>query len=86
MNYKLKPIVPVIIEAYSYTGDPSNPGWPKDWLKTTQYFNSKEGILFILTSRGYVQCLRGDYIVKGIKGDFIVCSPDVFKEICELID
>lgn len=29
---------------------------------------------------------EGDYIIKGIKGEFYPCKPDIFKETYERID
>ena len=39
------------------------------------------GVLYIVMSgRETVHASRGDYIVKGVNGDFFVCKPDVFAQ------
>ena len=42
--------------------------------------------LFIDTSVGTVKASFGDYIIKGIQGEFYPCKPDIFKEKYELIE
>ncbi len=36
--------------------------------------------LFIMTLEGEMKVSTGDYIIKGVKGEFYPCKPDVFKE------
>jgi hypothetical protein len=39
----------------------------------------KTGELFISTLEGIMTASTEDFIVKGIKGEFYPCKPDVFK-------
>ncbi len=41
---------------------------------------SIEKRLIIQTLEGISQALLGDWIIKGIKGEFYPCKPDIFKE------
>lgn len=41
--------------------------------------------LFIHTLEGDMKCSKGDYIIKGVKGEFYPCKPDVFEQTYELI-
>ena len=27
----------------------------------------------------------GDYVIKGVRGEFYLCKPDIFKKIYELV-
>ena len=37
--------------------------------------------LFIRTLEGDMKCSIGDYIIKGLKGEFYPCKPDIFEQI-----
>lgn len=39
----------------------------------------EETNLFIETLEGVMKASLGDYIIKGIKGEFYACKPDIFK-------
>ena len=39
--------------------------------------------LTIHTLEGDMICNRGDYIIKGIKGEFYPCKPDIFEQSYE---
>lgn len=41
--------------------------------------------LFIDTLEGRMKADVGDYIIKGIKGEFYPCKPEIFEESYELI-
>lgn len=38
----------------------------------------KQGYIEIETLEGYMKASFGDYIIKGIKGEFYHCKPDIF--------
>ena len=39
-----------------------------------------QGIIKIPTLEGVMEASKGDYIIKGIKGEFYPCRPDIFAE------
>jgi hypothetical protein len=39
--------------------------------------------LLIPTLEGDMKCSKGDYIIKGIKGEFYPCKPDIFEATYE---
>lgn len=43
----------------------------------------KLGRISINTPEGIMTALKNDYIIKGIKGEFYPCKPDIFKETYE---
>jgi hypothetical protein len=41
--------------------------------------------LFIDTLEGRMQVSEGDYVIKGVKGEFYPCKPDIFTASYELV-
>ena len=41
--------------------------------------NEEKGILGIPTLEGIMKASVGDYIIKGVRGEFYPCKPDIFK-------
>ena len=39
----------------------------------------------IKTLAGTITAAEGDYIIKGVDGDFYTCEPDIFEETYELV-
>ena len=42
--------------------------------------------VFINTLEGTMTASVGDYIIKGVKGEFYPCKPDVFEQTYEEVD
>lgn len=89
MKYRKKPVV---IEAMQYVG---NNGFEiNNWsnkkviespvLKRTEY-NPTGEYLQIYTLEGIMTAIVGDWIIKGVKGEFYPCKPDIFKETYEKV-
>jgi len=49
------------------------------------YDQSMEACVLIDTLEGRMQANIGDYIIKGIKGEFYPCKPDIFAETYEAV-
>ena len=43
----------------------------------------KQGYIEIETLEGYMKANFGDYIIKGVKGEFYPCKPDIFESTYE---
>lgn len=43
----------------------------------------KQGYIEIETLEGMMKASFGDYIIKGIKGEFYACKPDIFQATYE---
>jgi len=81
---------PVVIEAIQWTGDNlediikftglhhSALKWT--WVKTHMALIQQQEGLKIFTLEGSYMATIGDYIVKGVKGEFYPCKPDIFEE------
>ena len=79
MRYRKKPVV---IDAIQWTGNN---------LSEIQVFYKPDGILvgdeiYINTLEGTMKASIGDFIIKGIKGEFYPCKPDIFEATYELGD
>jgi len=71
---------PVVIEAVQWTG--TNFG---EILRFTQgsVQLQNDDDLWVNTLEGGHTALNGDFIIKGIQGEFYPCKPDIFKETYE---
>ena len=83
MKYRKKPIV---IEAIQWLGNNFGeivyafPECSGSWL----IYNDDE--LIINTLEGNMIASIGDYIIKGIKGEFYPCKPDIFEASYEAVN
>lgn len=70
---------PFEIEAVEWTG--KNPFEICSFVGTDNIASMKEGEDFFLikTLEGDMRASKGDFIIKGIRGEFYPCKPDVFK-------
>lgn len=70
---------PVIIEAILWTG--------KNLSEIDEFTESKvknhELVLIIPTLEGDMYAHLGDYIIKGVNGEFYPCKPDIFAKTYE---
>ena len=69
---------PVVIEAIQYQG------YYSDEIKeffgdAIHRFDNARGIE-IATLEGVMLCDRMDWIIKGVKGEFYPCKPEIFQE------
>lgn len=78
---------PVVIEAMQYKrGQDMQPIW--DWAGANNIYGWTEPdtSCYIFTLEGKMECRPGDYIIKGVKGEFYPCKPDIFKATYELVE
>lgn len=75
---------PVIVEAVQWTG--------KNFKEMDKFINQRfeyyEGseTLVIHTLEGDLDALPGDWIVRGVRGEFYPCKPDIFDMTYEPVD
>lgn len=71
---------PLVIEAARWDGSNENEiqAFMGGYLKRVI-----GGMLFIGTLEGIMCASVGDYIIKGVKGEFYSCKPDIFAETYE---
>lgn len=77
---------PVVIEAIQWTGDNKNDISNELGGDTGDYYFTPDGELFIHTLEGIMKASVGDYIIKGVKGEFYPCKPDIFEATYEKVE
>jgi hypothetical protein len=78
MKYRKKPIV---IEAIQLPAEEDTNVDPFiDWADEhgLEYTSERDGSIGIETLEGVMTGSPGDWIIKGIKGEFYPCKPDIF--------
>ena len=87
MKYRKKPIE---IEAMQYLRE-ENIADIQDWFDKNNsskdlIYDSETNEYFIKTLEGKYIVSKGDYIIKGVKGEFYPCKPDIFVETYEKVE
>ena len=75
----------IAVQAMVWTGD--NPEDLKQFMEDQgYYFNDEDCGLYIETLEGDHKANTGDYIIKGVKGEFYPCKPDIFEMSYEEVE
>lgn len=86
-KYRKKPL---IIEAVQFTGGPYSIRKIVDELKIPRevynFENGIDGKFYIHTLEGTHIANIGDFIVKGVKGEFYPVKPDIFEATYEKVE
>lgn len=45
-----------------------------------------DGKVVIMTLEGEMKASQGDYIIRGVQGEFYACKPDIFEQTYEQVD
>jgi hypothetical protein len=83
VRYRKKPVV---IDAIQFTGKGDAGGvidWVGAWDATAHIFEAADGGLTVETLEGSLRASPGDWIIRGVKGEFYPCKPDIFAETYE---
>lgn len=93
MKYRKKPVE---IEAIQWKGDNLEEIVGFVGAKTLEITEDVEctfpkptitnSTLYINTLEGKMMVSNGDYIIKGVKGEFYPCKPDIFEQTYEKIE
>lgn len=84
MKYRKKPVV---IDAVRWSGNNLNE--ILDFMKDKQpnyYEDDEKKLLTIQTLEGNMIASVGDYIIKGVQGEFYPCKPDIFEQTYEVVE
>lgn len=79
---------PVVIEAIKLTYDKGSLDAVVKFLGKSfdgAMENPKSTYVYIKTLEGRMTAKRGDYIIKGIKGEFYPCKPGIFRQTYEKV-
>jgi len=81
MKFRKKPVV---IEAVQWTG--SNLKEVFDFMQWRNAGHDEKTGLFIHTLEGNHYANQGDWIIKGVQGEFYPCKPDIFEATYERVE
>lgn len=79
MRYKKKPVV---IDAMQFDGDNHEAIYA--WVDSLDHedngpaFDTSRGCLLIQTLEGTMRASPGDWIIRGVSGEYYPCKPDIF--------
>ena len=79
MKFRKKPVV---IDAVQYTG----PNFSEMEAFVGGDAEFRNGKLVIATLEGALRASVGDWIIKGVKGEFYPCKPDIFAATYERVE
>lgn len=88
MKFRKKPVE---IEAMRLSPEPFAQNWPK----ITEFFGSRSGSgtwqalsnsISIYTLEGLMTAGAGDWIIKGVAGEFYPCKDEIFQLTYERVD
>lgn len=83
MKYRKKPI---IIEAMQWDGSFQSTNTIAKWIgKNITVFNGSFQHIVITTLEGNMRAEVGDWIIRGINGEFYPCKPNIFERTYELV-
>lgn len=88
MKYRKKPVVIEAVQWNPNDNGAQTGGWPrtKVWkpakLWQVGLFNN---ILLIPTLEGIMNCKPGDFVIRGVRGEFYSCDKYIFEETYEKI-
>lgn len=81
---------PVVIEAVQWKGNNADEVEEKLGLKIDRelYYEVESDYysLIISTLEGDMKAREGDYIIKGVQGEFYPCKPDIFESTYEKVE
>ncbi len=84
MKYRKKPVV---IEAFCFKDDyPDTLIALQNFMEReirVSYENPKNPVIKIETLEGVMDASIGDFIIKGVNGEFYPCKPDIFENTYE---
>jgi hypothetical protein len=84
MKYRKKPVV---IEAIQFTDETKDQCF--NFVRCNHYAEfGKDGspVLRIQTLEGDMTASIGDYIIKGVNGEFYPCKPDIFEKTYDPVE
>ena len=58
----------------------------KYFVEYQEHYASDRRNYYIRTLEGEMKLTDGDYIIKGVNGEFYPCKPDIFEKTYEVIE
>lgn len=87
MKFRKKPVVVEAVRGTGENGEEIN-SFCGNYAKfaTSHLGNTVFCRLGIETLEGFMQASTGDYIIKGVNGEFYPCKPDIFEKTYEAVE
>jgi hypothetical protein len=92
MRYRKKPVV-IEAELFKTNNDPDENDMNSlvEWInietKNPSLLARHDGTqIYIVTLEGTMTAQVGDYIIKGVQGEFYPCKPDIFEATYEPVE
>lgn len=82
IKYRKKPVV---VEAIKYLRE-ENIHETLDFVGESIFYDADMNEYFIRTLEGNMKLSKGDYIIKGVQGEFYPCKPDIFEATYEEVN
>lgn len=82
---------PVVIEAHRFSGSSTDAACFRKWFEGGEYRRSSIQTcdirdLEIHTLEGVMKARPGDYVIKGVNGEFYPCKPEIFAATYEAVE
>lgn len=84
---------PVVVEAFRWTGGPDqteDPEWICDAMRAGSVRLEQSGTpgvaMMIETLEGTHRANKGDWIIRGVKGELYPCKPDIFEATYDAVE
>lgn len=84
---------PVVIEAMQWDGTWESAQPILEWIKANKTIDRSEAIwsdaageLYIWTDEGKMQASPGDWVIRGVAGEFYPCKPSIFDATYEPVE
>lgn len=78
---------PVVIEAFQFDGSEESATdiakWSDAVVVARNMASGKAEALYVETMEGEMRADPGDWIIRGVKGEFYPCKPDIFAATYE---
>lgn len=74
---------PVVIEAVQFTREAKDAAFNFVNCNRSAVFHDGEPAMDIQTLEGVMTARIGDWIIKGVNGEFYPCKPDIFEKTHE---
>lgn len=76
---------PVEIEAMKFSDETKDQ--VQEFVQAKTYLDLLDGepVLFIDTLEGTMEATPGDFVIKGVQGEFYPVKPDIFRETYDII-
>lgn len=84
MKFRKKPVV-IEAEQWFKGNNPLECMTPYPEL-TIEYHPSYKGFYYIKTLEGNHHVSDGDWVIKGVQGEFYPCKPDIFEQTYEKVE